>query len=220
MWYPKTNLHRVGKKADWELVAPEKRTFWQKVAFSTRGIVTPANVTSILGAILVGLGLWYVHTGDIMQGALCVAAGRLADILDGMIAQATGTKSSVGETVDAGLDKLIVATTLVVLFMTGIIPVWVGLLIGIRNLIATCLGLFAKAHGRSFHASRVGKFATTFEWAAILLFVSSAACAQKGWLYAETTSTIAGYVILGVAMLLGSVAIRNYAQTAQGKTHA
>ncbi len=217
MRYLKTNLHRAGTLADWEQVPIEKRNPWQRVAASTKGILTPANVTSILGAALVGLGLWYLYTDDLAWGFVCIAVGRLADILDGAVAQATGTKSSVGEALDAGLDKVIVIAALVVFLVTGIVPVLAAVLIGVRNIINMGLGLLGKAKQRPMHPTRAGKLAATAEWAAILLFILAGFFGAQGWAAAEIATFVTAYILLAFAMTLGLVAIKEYATAAVGK---
>lgn len=204
------NLHRVGKKADWELTAKEKRNFWQRLAAATKGVVTPANVTSVLGVTLVGIGLWYVYVDELTLGFALITVGRIADILDGAVAQATGTKSSVGEAMDASLDKLAVIGAIVLFIATGTIPLLAVALIGIRNVINITLSLLARVHKKILHPSRAGKYAGGLEWVSILLFILSMLFARQDWGGAADATFILAYVILGLTLLIGLAAIRDY----------
>ncbi|MGH7157582.1 MAG: CDP-alcohol phosphatidyltransferase family protein [Candidatus Saccharimonadales bacterium] len=214
----KTNLHRAGRKADWETIPKNKRNPWQRLAFSTKGVVTPANVTSVIGALLVLLGLYYIVAGDLWWGLVCVAIGRLADILDGAVAQATGTKSSVGEAVDVGLDKTIIVAAIVAFFITGVIPLWAVALIGARNVINAALGLLGKARKKELHPTRTGKLAAALEWVAILLFIVAAVFRTQQLAGGETAATVAAALTLVLAMLLGAAAIKDYSSRALNKT--
>lgn len=209
---PKTSLHRTGHLADWEMTPKNKRNIWQRVAFSTKGILTPANVISVIGAILVFLGLFYIFTNELALGFVCVAVGRFADLLDGAVAQATGTKSSVGEAVDAGLDKIIIFVAIVAFFVTGIVPLWAAVIITLRNLIIMTLGLLGKAHRVTLHPSRAGKYAAATEWSAILLFILAVAFGGQNWQGAEVASFAVACVFLIITVLLGCLAIKNYAK--------
>lgn len=217
MRFLKTNLHQAAKQADWENMPKDRQNSWQRMAANTKGILTPANVISVLGAVLVGVGLWHIYTDDLAWGFVYVAVGRLADILDGAIAQATGTKSSVGEAVDAGLDKIIVIAALAVFFVTGTVPLLAAVLIGARNIINMTLGLLAKAHKKPLHPTRAGKLAAMLEWSAILLFIMAAVLDAQASMGASIVTAICAYVSLGMTLLLGSVAIKQYG-TAASKT--
>src|SRR5579862_7066069 len=99
------NMHRAGAEGQWASVPPENQNPFQKVAAATKGIVTPGNAVSIAGAGLVATGLKNIATGETAKGVIQVGAGRAADLLDGTAAEATGTKSPIGEAVDVGVDK-------------------------------------------------------------------------------------------------------------------
>lgn len=204
------NLHRVGKKADWELTPKERRNFWQRLAAATKGIITPANVTSVIGVTLVGLGLWYVYLDELTPGFVLITIGRIADLIDGVVAQATGTKSSVGEAVDATLDKLAVIGALIVCIGTGTIPLLAVMLIGARNVINITLSLLARVHKKILHPSRAGKNAGGLEWISILFFILSMLFDHQNWSGAADTVFIFAYVILGLTLFIGLAAIRDY----------
>lgn len=212
MRLPKTNLHRAGTLADWEVTPKSQRNVWQRIAFSTKGVLTPANVISVIGAVLVFLGLYYVFTDELAWGFVCVAVGRFADLIDGAVAQATGTKSSVGEAVDAGLDKIILFVAIVAFFISGIVPLWAAIFIAARNIAIMTIGLTGKAHRVTLHPSRAGKYAAATEWAAILLFILATVFNVQHWSGAETATYAAAAVFLAITVLFGSVAIKNYAR--------
>src|SRR5690349_11384075 len=99
-------LHHAGTKPDWDLVAASKRNSWQRLAKLSYGVMTPGNLLSFIGILLVGIGLAAINRQHIWKGLVLLAMGRLCDILDGSAAEYTGTKSPLGEAVDASLDKI------------------------------------------------------------------------------------------------------------------
>lgn len=210
MRLPTTGLHKVGQKADWELVAKPERNIWQRVAFNTKGIATPANVTSVIGAILVGLGLWYFYIGYFGWGVISVASGRLADILDGAVAQATGTKSSVGEAIDASIDKITIIAALIIFGIADIVPLAVIVLIALRNSVNISISVLAKASKKFLHPSRAGKLAAASEWAALLFFILSTLTSNQGWRILSAGTAATAYVMLSVTIVLGIITIRSY----------
>jgi CDP-diacylglycerol---glycerol-3-phosphate 3-phosphatidyltransferase len=211
------DLHRVGKRPDWELIPKEKRNVWQRMAAGTKGIVTPANVTSVAGAVLVGLGLWRVYFDDLSLGLVLIAIGRLADILDGAVAQATGTKSNVGEALDASVDKITVIAALGILISSGVIPVFAAILMTTRNGVNIGLSLVAKMRKKILHPSRAGKLAGGLEWVSILFFVLSAFAAKHGNDTLEFASFALAYIVLTATLALGLRAIKNYGLSILGK---
>lgn len=206
----RTSLHRVGQKADWELIAKQDRNVWQRLAFSTKGVVTPANVTSVIGAVLVGLGLWYFYIGYSGWGIICVAFGRLADILDGAVAQATGTKSGVGEAIDASIDKITILAALIVFSIADIVPLAVIALIALRNSVNIGLSLIARARKKILHPSRAGKLAAASEWTTLLFFILAAVTDNQDWSIFSAATAVVACVALAVTMMLGIIATKSY----------
>lgn len=206
----RTSMHRASQKADWELTAEQDRNVWQRLAFSTKGVVTPANVTSVIGAILVGLGLWYFYIGYSGWGIICVGFGRLADILDGAVAQITGTKSSVGEAIDASIDKVTIIAALIIFGVADIVPLAAIAFVALRNGANISLSLAAKIRKKILHPSRPGKLAAASEWGSLLFFILATVTGNQDWPILSTTMVVAALFMLGVTTILGVIAIRSY----------
>jgi phosphatidylglycerophosphate synthase len=168
------NLHTAHPDPDWKLVAAAKRNAWQRLAYATHGVVTPANALSVLGLLLVCWGAWRLYSGDRILGLGLVIAGRLADVADGYVAEVTGTKSRLGETVDVFCDKLALGVTLVALFAGRLAPWWFLALLTSCNLYLALFGLTA---GRKYglHPNRMAKIAMLAGWAALCCSVAIAA---------------------------------------------
>jgi len=164
-------LHRAATKPDWELVRPAGRNRWQQLAARTGGVVTPGNLASTLGICLVGAGLVYIGFERLWAGLALLAAGRLCDLLDGTAAERTGTKSPLGEAVDASLDKIAALAALVVFTAAGVLPWPFALAIGLQNLPTSALAVAAKSRKHIIHPVAAGKVGGAVEWVALLGFV-------------------------------------------------
>jgi phosphatidylglycerophosphate synthase len=201
-------LHRADTTPDWELVAAGKRNVWQQWAVRTRGIVTPGNVASGLGVLLVGVGLAYIGRGRLWLGLIILTAGRLLDIIDGAIAERTGTKSPLGESVDASLDKTAVFAALIVFTAVGILPLPFALFVGLQNGVTAVLSLVAKSLRRTIHPVHAGKIGGALVWVALLGFVLGAAV-HAGF---APVFTALAYILALVSVALNTYATIRYAQ--------
>jgi phosphatidylglycerophosphate synthase len=164
LWYGAgMQLHYHSGRPDWEAVPPAKRSFWQRRAAASHGYVTPGNVVSVAGFGLVMLGLVLICRQQLVTGLACIVAGRLGDILDGIVASRTGTKGPMGEAVDAGFDKFGALGVLIVFGLQHIAPWWVIGLVAVQNAISGGLGILSRHKHISAHPVKSGKLATAGE---------------------------------------------------------
>lgn len=201
-------LHRVGKRADWDKLKGRQRNFWQRLAVRTHGLITPGNIISIIGFIFVGGGLFFILRGPMAAGLVAIVIGRILDIVDGLLADKTGTKSPLGETIDATIDKIEIAAALPVIVIAGILMPWQAALIFLQHLANVVFTGLAKIRHRAAHASRAGKYATTAQWAAIALYGTA------GLRSSLSGITILADAVFGASVALGTVAAFKYASKA------
>ncbi len=168
------DLHTARVTPDWQLVDAKKRNAWQRLAAGTQGVVTPANGLSLLGFVLVCVGSWRLYRHVWAVGLGMIVIGRLADLADGYVANATGTKSPLGEFVDATCDKLAVAVVASLAIVTGVMPLWFVCVLLAVNAYLAGFGLLAgRKHG--VHPNRPAKLATFAAWAAVVFLITDAA---------------------------------------------
>ena len=130
-------------------------------------ILTAANGLTILRMLLIPafvILLMYGHTGWALVTFL--AAG-LTDLLDGLIARATGQKTTLGAWLDPMADKLLLLTMFVMLSLPDIgsanrLPLWFTVLVISRDVaIVLTVAVVNLAVGpRTFRPSMLGKAAT------------------------------------------------------------
>ncbi|HET6924392.1 MAG TPA: CDP-alcohol phosphatidyltransferase family protein, partial [Candidatus Saccharimonadales bacterium] len=150
-------LHRAEAKPDWERVAKRRRNNWQQLAARTHGWLTPGNVLTFLGAVLVVAGLIMLHSKLYLLSFLLIIVGRLCDLADGWAAHRTGTKSPLGEKLDAGMDKLLGLVALIALVAMHYFPLWAALVIIAVNLAISLPSALSLFEGKTIHPSRAGK---------------------------------------------------------------
>ena len=114
------NLHRTSGKPDWEEIKLGKRTLFQRLAAVTHGVITPANAITLIGFVVLLYGLGAILERDYLLGLTLIVMGRLLDIADGLAAEATHTKSPLGELFDATIDKVGTVLTVVVLVVAQV----------------------------------------------------------------------------------------------------
>jgi cardiolipin synthase len=129
--------------------------------------LTAANQLTILRMLLIPafvILLLYEYRGWALTTFMVAA---LTDVLDGLIARATGQKTTLGAWLDPMADKLLLDTMFVVLTLPGIgsanqLPVWFTVLVISRDVaIVLTVAVVNLAVGRrTFRPSIFGKIAT------------------------------------------------------------
>ncbi|MDQ2973695.1 MAG: hypothetical protein M3Q79_04430 [bacterium] len=210
------NLHRTGKSPEWATVPHEERNIWQKTAAKTHSVVTPANAVSLIGLGIVGSGLKDIADGNTGRGIAKIGGGRLLDVVDGMVAHRTKTKSPTGEAVDVVVDKIEAAAALPILTLKGILPPAVAGSFLAQHLANTLATAAAKRRGNEIHPSKEGKWNTAGQWGAISLYGLSAAARNAELNGTARRLELAGHLTTVVTTYLGASALVGYIKDAQG----
>ena len=163
-------LHRA-TRSDWSEVAPVQRNIWQRWAAASHGVITPGNIVSFIGVVLVVSGLYDLEHSQLIGGTAFLLIGRLADILDGLVADYTKTKSPLGEAVDATVDKILIVAALYVLIDKQLIPLLVGAFMAVHAVYAIGVSSVARKIRVDLHPSRAGKLGAFFEWTCVGLYL-------------------------------------------------
>lgn len=164
-------LHRAGNAPDWQKIPEDQWNPFQRFAARTRGVVTPANFITLIGLGLVLYGGLAVFQHHYWLGLACIVLGRLADILDGWVADRTGTKNTLGEFLDAAVDKVATLALLGLFIWAHVAAWWV---LGLMILPHIIIGLYSGAiwvSGRRLHPSRIGKYTMAAVWVCMGAFV-------------------------------------------------
>jgi len=167
----KLSLHRSDKQPDWLKVPEVDRNQWQKLALRTSGIVTPGNIITLIGFGVAITGIVMMLASHFWWAIILLTIGRLLDIADGVVADRTGTKSPLGEFLDAAVDKIVTGLTVLGLFIAQTAPCWLLLLFLLPHAIIPIIVFAARAKKIEIHPSRLGKTAMLIVWIAVPLIL-------------------------------------------------
>jgi cardiolipin synthase len=124
--------------------------------------LTVPNILTLLRAL--GIPLFaYLALGRHADGLaiLVLIIGGATDYFDGKLARAWNQESRLGELMDPAVDRIYIATTLVVLYLRQAIPLWVIILLLLRDLTLGVMTLTMKRAGHGpFIVTFLGKAAT------------------------------------------------------------
>ena len=137
-------------------------------------IVTIPNVISIVRLACVPLFLWLLFAqDDRLEAAWLLAALGATDWVDGYIARHFNQVSNVGKVLDPTADRIMLAVGVIALMVDGSVPMWVGVLTLVREVLVSAAVLFLAAMGaRRIDVQWVGKagtFALMFAYPFFLL---------------------------------------------------
>jgi phosphatidylglycerophosphate synthase len=203
------NLHRTSGTPDWANVKVADRNVFQNLAAATRGIMSPANVITVIGLGIVVYGLVAIMQQQFWTGLVFLAIGRLLDIVDGLVAEATHTKSPLGELFDAVADKIGTLLTIAVLLIAGVAHWWAIMTLIVPQVAITLLILYKKSKGIGVHPTRQGKLSMAAAWMGIVGLLLAKALDNPAVLTAAVYAIVASSVILGLYALWQYVTDRN-----------
>lgn len=208
-------LHRV-EVTDWDTIRPAKYNRWQRLAARTQGLVTPANIITTVGGLLVIYSLVALAHGQYWSAIIALILGRLADIADGAVAEATKTKSTLGEAFDAVVDKIALGLAMIVLLSLGFIPLFIGAYMALQGVYNSFLLSVAKQRNYKIHPSPAGKVGAFLQWISIGLYVTATALNQSS----ANLVRLLGLVVFGVFVCLSIWASLNYSRQFHHKATA
>ncbi|HVB73732.1 MAG TPA: CDP-alcohol phosphatidyltransferase family protein [Ktedonobacteraceae bacterium] len=129
---------------------------------STVGIANfCAQLRGLAASFLLGRLVGGVATPTALT-LLAFLCGIITDILDGQIARRTSTQSKLGQITDGEADFCLYLAVTVILIQSGILPIWVGILMLARflmPLLAALASYFILAHPVRFGSTMWGKYA-------------------------------------------------------------
>ncbi len=201
------NLHRIEGQPEWAGVKPGNMNIWQKVASRSGGILTIGNYFSLLGLLSVPFGLSLILNGRYIIGVVILLLGRLCDLLDGYLADKTGTKSPLGEKVDAVFDKISTALAFFVLAVSGLLAWWVVLFLVLPHVVVAVMAVAIYLKGAILHPSLLGKLSMAAGWLAMLAFVMVLAF-ETGVLHGLLI--VAAYLLLLISVATALAATSGY----------
>ena len=162
------------------------------------------NVLTSLRILFIPVFAWLVLTGHDWWGFAVFVLLMATDKLDGDIARAKNLVTNFGKIADPIADKALMATALICLNIVSALPVWVTVVILLREFGITVWRMVLLRHGKVVPASRGGKLKTTLQALAVALYL----CPLPAWMdvpsFIVMLLAVLVTVVTGVQYLLDS----------------
>ncbi len=124
-------------------------------------LLTLPNVLSVLRLIGLPLFLWAIVSERDLLALLILLLSGITDYLDGKIARRYNMETRLGQFLDPIADRLYIATTLVGLAWREMIPVWLVVVLLLREVVMAAMLLYLRQRGQiGMPVHFVGKAAT------------------------------------------------------------
>lgn len=126
------------------------------------------TISRIAAVPVIVVLLMYETRGTTFLAAILFSLASITDYFDGYLARTRGLVSNLGKILDPLADKLLVASSLIMLTELGFIPGWITCIIVGRELAVTGLRCVLVENSQDVAASWLGKYKTGFQIAAII----------------------------------------------------
>lgn len=127
------------------------------------------NILTMLRFLLIPVIIFYIFTGNYILAFVFFTFSGLTDIADGFIARKFNLISNFGKLMDPLADKLTQIATLASLVFTNIIPVWILLIVLLKEFIMICGASFLYGKDVVVYSKWYGKLATVLFYIAIVV---------------------------------------------------
>lgn len=160
------------------------------------------NVLTSLRILFVPVLAWLVLAQQWWWAFGLFAVLMVTDKLDGDIARARGLVTDFGKIADPIADKALMITALITLNIASTLPVWITVVIVVRELGITVWRMWMLRRGRVVPASRGGKLKTVLQALGVALYL----CPLPSWMDAPSLVVMilaaAVTVVTGIQYLL------------------
>jgi cardiolipin synthase len=92
------------------------------------------NLITVLRILLVPVVVWAIASGRMQLAFLLFLAAAISDAIDGFLAKRFGMKTELGAYLDPLADKVLIVSIYVTLGITGVIPLWIVILVVSRDI--------------------------------------------------------------------------------------
>lgn len=123
------------------------------------------NLLSLFRLVLTLFFILLAARGQFGLALLFFVLQAVSDMLDGFLARRMDTKTNLGSYLDPLADKVMLASSYVVLCLKSVLPIWLVVLVLARDLVITLgfLVLFKRGLKASPVPSFIGKMTTVFQ---------------------------------------------------------
>lgn len=127
------------------------------------------NTLTIIRFLLIPVIIFFIFSGNYILAFVFFTISGLTDIADGFIARKFNLISNFGKLMDPLADKLTQIATLASLVLTNIIPIWILLIVLLKEFIMICGASFLYGKDVVVYSKWYGKLATVLFYIAIVI---------------------------------------------------
>ncbi len=127
------------------------------------------NILTVIRLLLIPVIVVFIFIGNYTSAFVFFTISGITDIADGCIARKFNLISNFGKLMDPLADKLTQIATLASLVFTNIIPVWILLIVFLKEFIMICGASFLYGKDVVVYSRWYGKLATVLFYIAIVI---------------------------------------------------
>lgn len=135
--------------------------------------MTVPNLLSMLRLALVPVFLLFLLSERYLLAIVMLAAASLTDYLDGYFARKFNQVTRLGQLLDPAADRLYIFSTLIGLSYTGVVPVWLAVVIIGRDVVLALAYPILATHGYGplpvHYLGKAGTFALLYAFPLLLM---------------------------------------------------
>lgn len=152
----------------------------------TRRDLTLANAFTVLRIVLIPFFGWLWYRGENERALWIFGIAAATDLLDGFLARWLNQKSPLGALLDPMADKMLVFVALIVGMLLGDIPVWLAVVIIVRDALLAAGAIAFSTRWRDRHGpsewrpTRIGKYAMFMQTVSIVLVIVDSTLGPSG----------------------------------------
>ena len=127
------------------------------------------NILTVIRFLLIPVIIFYIFSGNFILAFVFFTISGFTDVADGFIARKFNLVSNFGKLMDPLADKLTTISTLASLVFTNIIPIWILLIVLLKEFIMICGASFLYGKDVVVYSKWYGKLATVLFFIAIVV---------------------------------------------------
>lgn len=127
------------------------------------------NILTICRFLLIPLIVFYIFSGNYILAFIFFTISGITDIADGFIARKYNLVTNFGKLMDPLADKLTQISTLASLVFANIIPIWILIIVLLKEFIMICGASFLYGKDVVVYSKWYGKLATVLFYIAIVV---------------------------------------------------
>jgi cardiolipin synthase len=172
------------------------------------------NALTIIRCLLVAPVAWFIYQQQFLAALITFGFAGFTDGLDGFLARRYQWQSYIGSILDPIADKLLMTVSYIVLTVIGLLPVWLMLVVVIRDVVIIAgASLFRWLHGPYMMSpSKAGKASTFLQILLVLWLLIDQAFSLSG----QKMSVILIWLTLAVTVYSGLEYVITWVRKSQG----